>query len=91
VDIGADETPYSGDDCDSNGVSDACEILLGTSEDCQENQVPDVCEYVSVDCNGNGISDDCDTAWVAGSILQWAESELEGRGTLPDVPHRLGR
>lgn len=46
-------------DCNENGVPDADDILLGTSEDCNENAKPDECEDQS-DCNENGELDFCD-------------------------------
>jgi hypothetical protein len=45
------------DDCNGNGVPDACDIATGTSADCSGNGVPDSCEP---DCNGNGVPDSCD-------------------------------
>ena len=45
------------DDCDHNGVGDACEL------DCNHNGIADVCEIANslvTDYNGNGIPDGCD-------------------------------
>lgn len=50
------------DDCDGNGVSDLCDIALGTLADCNQNGVPDVCDIesgASQDCNLDGIPDEC--------------------------------
>jgi len=44
------------DDCDTDGVLDAQEILNG-SPDCNSNGIPDECEP---DCNSNGVADECD-------------------------------
>ena len=46
-------------DCNSNGICDADDILLGTSLDCDGNGVPDECDP---DLNGNGLPDACDIA-----------------------------
>ena len=43
ADIGADETAYF-PDCNTNGVSDTCDISSGTSQDCNTNGVPDECD-----------------------------------------------
>ena len=61
VDIGVDETPYFGQDCNDNGVSDACDIEIEGMPDCNTNSIPDECETGGlVDCNANGIPDLCD-------------------------------
>ncbi len=63
VDMGVDETPYIGPDCNTNGVADACDIEQGTSPDCNTNGVPDECdlaEGTSLDCNTNDVPDECD-------------------------------
>ncbi|MBE7508495.1 MAG: VCBS repeat-containing protein [Planctomycetia bacterium] len=44
-------------DCNSNGILDACDIGSGTSLDCNGDGIPDEC---SPDCNTNGNSDVCD-------------------------------
>jgi len=46
-----------GEDCNLNGVMDACDTHGGLEPDCNENMVPDSCE---IDCNQNGNPDDCD-------------------------------
>lgn len=53
--------PTPAEDCNSNGVLDACDIEFGDSSDCNGNDVPDECDS-SVDCNGNGVDDQCDLA-----------------------------
>ncbi len=45
-------------DCNQNGISDASDILSGTSLDTNSNGVPDECE----DCNHNGVLDSVDIA-----------------------------
>ncbi len=47
-------------DCNSNGLSDECDISSGTSSDCQPNGVPDECELTGNDCNTNDIPDECE-------------------------------
>lgn len=44
-------------DCNSNGILDACDIGSGTSLDCNDDGIPDEC---SPDCNTNGTPDACD-------------------------------
>ncbi|MGB0716882.1 MAG: hypothetical protein ACPGXK_13450 [Phycisphaerae bacterium] len=46
-------------DCNNNGLSDADDLLAGTSLDCDENAVPDECQ---ADCNENDVADTCDLA-----------------------------
>ncbi|MCA9255173.1 MAG: laminin G domain-containing protein, partial [Phycisphaerales bacterium] len=49
------------DDCNGNGVLDACDISGGVSIDCNENGVPDECEPGGLsDCDGDGTSDLCE-------------------------------
>lgn len=49
------------DDCNMNGVWDACDITSGISIDCNENGVPDECEPGGQsDCDGDGTSDLCE-------------------------------
>ncbi len=50
-------------DCNSNGISDVCEIQDGFTVDCNANGTPDDCELAASnenDCNGNSIHDACD-------------------------------
>lgn len=52
-------------DCNSNGISDFCDIIDGTSRDCNNNGIPDTCDIVSGvsgDCDGNQVPDACDPA-----------------------------
>lgn len=48
-------------DCNNNGVDDATDIAMGTSEDCQPDGVPDECQLSGNDCNGDGRPDECGT------------------------------
>ncbi|UCD74904.1 MAG: FG-GAP repeat protein [Phycisphaerales bacterium] len=41
------------EDCNENGISDACDIAGGTSEDANANGIPDECECLA-DLNGDG-------------------------------------
>jgi len=64
-----------GQDCNSNGIDDACELSCGstgglcdvpgcgTKTDCNLNGIPDDCDIIFggfADCNLNGIPDECD-------------------------------
>jgi len=65
VDIGADESPFLGPDCNGNGINDTDDINSGFSQDCNENGIPDECDIddgTSLDCNENGVPDECDLA-----------------------------
>ncbi|MGA1203721.1 MAG: hypothetical protein ACO4BJ_12170, partial [Planctomycetota bacterium] len=56
-------------DCNSDGVSNFCEIAADPSLDCNGNGVPDECDLwsgVSIDQNGNGIPDECECFPVVG-------------------------
>ena len=62
VDMGADETPYAGPDCNTNGIPDVCDIFDGTSNDCNANGIPDECDIASgtsEDLDANGVPDEC--------------------------------
>jgi hypothetical protein len=48
-------------DCNDNGVLDACDLAQGNSADSDASGVPDECE----DCNGNGSIDSADIAGAA--------------------------
>jgi hypothetical protein len=63
VDMGAYESGDCPNDCNGNGIGDACEIDQGLAPDCNANGVPDECdiaEMQSDDCNDNGIPDECE-------------------------------
>ncbi len=65
-------------DCNSNGISDNCDVATEVSPDCNESAIPDECEE---DCNTNGIPDDCDIADCDGSY--WClDYQMDG---IPDV------
>jgi hypothetical protein len=51
-------------DCNTNGIPDACDIAADTSRDCNSNGVPDECDIArgtSQDINSNGIPDECES------------------------------
>ncbi len=54
-------TQCAGQDCNTNGADDLCDIISGYSFDCDSNDVPDECQPF-VDCNSNGVADFCDVA-----------------------------
>ena len=67
IDMGAYEfgspRAVGGDDCNQNGLDDACELAGGLTPDCNGNGVPDHCDIAdgsSSDCDGNGILDECE-------------------------------
>jgi hypothetical protein len=67
------------DDCNTNGIPDACEMALGHAPDCNRNGVPDECDLaagLARDCNRNSIPDVCD-------VSSGASTDLDGNG-LPD-------
>ena len=49
VDVGADESPFIGPDCNANGAADECDVEIGASADCDGNGVPDECENPTCD------------------------------------------
>jgi len=52
--------PLSGNDCNQNGILDACEIADMSVDDCNGNGIPDTCEPGGLnDCDNNGESDLC--------------------------------
>jgi parallel beta-helix repeat protein len=53
VDMGADETPYIGPDCNQNGTADACDLEGGIGLDCNHNYIPDECEPGDIDGDGD--------------------------------------
>ena len=69
VDLGATCIDIEGaQDCNQNGLSDACDIEFGESEDCNQNGIPDECDITSgasLDLNGNSAPDECELGSVA--------------------------
>ncbi|MCG8404940.1 MAG: SBBP repeat-containing protein [Phycisphaerales bacterium] len=51
------------EDCQPNGIGDACDLANLTSQDCNTNDIPDSCDIASgfsLDCTGNAIPDECE-------------------------------
>ena len=72
----------AGQDCNLNGIPDACDLTGGTSRDCNANGLPDECDIAggtSTDCNANGIPDACD---MTGPGLLYVLDEWGGLSTL---------
>ena len=62
---GLDQPPTDFIDCNTNGISDALDLISGSSSDCNSNGIPDECDIAdgtSHDCNENGVPDECDIA-----------------------------
>ena len=87
----ANELP--GNDCNANGVLDACDIASGAAADCNGNGRPDSCDIqtgASLDCNGNGRPDSCDIATGSSAdvngngIPDGCEPDCNGNG-IPDA------
>ncbi len=73
--FGGDGTACSGNDCNTNGTDDTCDIVGGMA-DCNHNGIPDACEIAAnpnldadlngildscqPDCNTNGVPDSCE-------------------------------
>jgi len=56
--------PEGTQDCNDNGILDACDISSGASPDCNETEVPmrvTSRDGTSIDSNMNGIPDECET------------------------------
>jgi hypothetical protein len=62
---------FGGDDCNDNGVSDACDIAGGASDDENRDGVPDECQ-VPGDLDGDGVVDVTD---LQALILGWGMCE----------------
>jgi hypothetical protein len=57
------------EDCDGNGVTDLCDLLLGNALDCDGNGIPDSCDIASgaaVDGDMNGVPDACEGLFLRG-------------------------
>ncbi len=50
-------------DCNVNGIADECELADGTAGDCNTNDIIDACEIAdgsAEDCDTNGVPDSCE-------------------------------
>ncbi len=95
VDMGPDESPYF-PDCNDNGVSDACDIASGTSDDINGNGIPDECECWG-DLNGDGVIDLADLAQLlgnygttSGAVYEDGDMDCDGDVDLSDLAALLG-
>ncbi len=68
-------------DCNANGVSDACDILAGTSQDANGNGIPDVCDC-PWDCEPvpNGFVDIGDLFTLFGHWFAAGPCDFDGSG-----------
>ena len=66
------------DDCNNNGIDDACDISCaapecdpnfpcGESSDCQGDGIPDECQLAGNDEDSNGVPDDCQP-WILDGV-----------------------
>jgi hypothetical protein len=69
--------PIGIEDCDQNGVEDACQH--GWAEDCDGDGVPDSCQIgdSSLDVDGNGVLDRCERDCNANDLLDRMEIMLD--------------
>ncbi|MCZ6835257.1 MAG: hypothetical protein O7G85_05725 [Planctomycetota bacterium] len=61
-------------DCNTNGIPDACDIQDGFSSDCNGNGVPDECDILIEDCNTNGIPDSCELDTDGDGVIDACEN-----------------
>ncbi len=76
------------EDCDGDGIGDACAIAEGVDTDCNDNGVPDRCDVIyfhSFDCNFNVIPDECESDCDGDGLIDDCDSEpdIDGNG-VPD-------
>ena len=73
------------EDCDDNGIGDACDIAFGDAIDVNEDDIPDECQC-RADLNRNGSVEAGDlglliAAWgTDGSVIE--DSDLDGDGVV---------
>jgi hypothetical protein len=76
-----DGTACPGNDCNTNGIEDICDILSGASRDCNSNGVPDECDLdagTSTDLDGNGVPDECDPDCNGNGIIDGCDLSCTG-------------
>ena len=76
------------EDCDGDGIGDACALDLGADTDCNGNGFPDRCDVIyfsSFDCNFNLIPDECESDCDGDGLIDDCDSEpdVDGNG-VPD-------
>jgi hypothetical protein len=80
-----DATLFPGNDCDSNGVTDICDIAAGVI-DCDDDRIPDACELAAdpgLDCNNDGVLDECPACGDMDIIfIMDTSASMEDEGTL---------
>lgn len=67
--------PALGEDCNGNGVPDACDLSRGASGDCDADGRPDECQP---DVDGDGVIDACDNC---PQVANEAQADADGDGT----------
>ena len=71
------------EDCNSNGVSDTCDIANGTSEDTDGNGIPDECDNTCPgDADGDGDSDVDDVLLALGNFGGSGGGDVDGNGII---------
>ncbi|MEE2907891.1 MAG: hypothetical protein VX527_08675 [Planctomycetota bacterium] len=71
------------EDCNSNGVSDTCDIANGTSEDTDGNGIPDECDSSCPgDADGDGDSDVDDILLALGNYGGSGGGDVDGNGVI---------
>lgn len=83
-------------DCDNDGVLDACEVSSGAADvngnlrpddcepDCNANAIPDEFELAGNDCNNNFVPDDCDADPSDPDGDGLVSSDCDGNGVLDE-------
>jgi len=80
------------DDCNANGVADACDVSGGGSDDVNGNGTPDECECIG-DLNSSGVVDLTDLTLQLAAYGTTAGGDIDGDGDtdLADVTLLLAR
>jgi hypothetical protein len=87
----------SSEDCNGNGVDDACEVRFGFF-DCNGNGIPDACDIANgfeVDADGDGRLDSCDNDCNANAINDAVEiangaADTDHDGRIDDCERAAG-
>jgi hypothetical protein len=69
-------------DCNLNGIDDALDIAMGTSNDSNGDGIPDECQSLppSADLNGDGVVNGADLAILLGNWGRAGIGDLNGDG-----------